>query len=208
VKLLVLGATGGIGIELVRQALERRHAVTAFVRSAERLKPFAKRIAVVQGNVLDTGTLGQVIAGHDAVLSAFGPRVPIAKTDASLLHDFATALTAAMKQSDVRRAIVVSTAFLFKDALIPPAYLFGRLFFPSVVADATQMEAVLRRSGLDITIVRPPQLTDRPHTGRFRVREKRLPNLGFKVPRADVADFMIQAAEDGAYPGSVVGVCS
>ena len=113
-----------------------------------------------------------------------------------------------MKQSDVRRAIVVSTAFLFKDALIPPAYLFGRLFFPSVVADATQMEAVLRRSGLDITIVRPPQLTDRPHTGRFRVREKRLPNHGFKVPRADVADFMIQAAEDGAYPGSVVGVCS
>jgi len=91
VKLLVLGATGGIGIELVRQALERRHAVTAFVRSAERLKPFAKRIAVVQGNVLDTGTLGQVIAGHDAVLSAFGPRVPIAKTDACLLRDFASA---------------------------------------------------------------------------------------------------------------------
>ncbi len=207
-KMLVLGATGGIGLELVRQALDRGHAVTAFVRSAERLKPYARRIAVVEGNLLDHGELARVMAGQDAVLSGFGPRVPIAKTDAHLLRDFSAALTSAMKLSGVLRGVVVSTAFLFKDALIPPAYLFGRLFFPGVVVDAAEMEETLRRSGLDITIVRPPQLTDRPHTGRFRVREEHLPGFGFRIPRADVADFMVRTAEDGAYARGVVGVCS
>jgi putative NADH-flavin reductase len=208
VRLLVLGATGGIGIELVRQTLTRGHEVTAFVRSAERLTPFGKQIVVAQGNLIDTAKLAQVMAGQDAVLSAFGPRVPLAKTDSHLLRDFGVALTSAMKQSGMRRAVVVSTAFLFKDALIPPAYLLGRLFFPSVVADATQMEGVLRRSGLDITIVRPPQLTDRPHTGVFRTRVDRLPGFGFRIPRSDVADFMIQITADAAFLGSVVGVCS
>jgi putative NADH-flavin reductase len=207
-KLLILGATGGIGMELVRQALEHKHAVTAFVRSADKLRTYAQRINVVQGNLLNSGELANAMAGHDAVLSAFGPRVPIAKTDTHLLRDFGASLTSAMKLSGVRRGIVVSTAFLFRDALFPPAYLLGRLFFPTVVADAEEMEATLRGSGLDITIVRPPQLTDHPHTGRFRVREEHLPRFGFKIPRADVADFILRTAENAAYARGVVGVCT
>lgn len=86
--------------------------------------------------------------------------------------------------------------------------LVGRLFFPSVVADAEEMEATLRGSGLDITIVRPPQLTDHPYTGRFRVREEHLPGFGFRIPRADVANFMLRIAEEDAYAREVVGVCT
>lgn len=207
-KLLVLGATGGIGMELVRQALEHNHAVTAFVRSADKLRTYAQRINVVQGNLLNSSELANAMAGHDAVLSGFGPRVPIAKTDTHLLRDFGATLTSAMKLSGTPRAVVVSTAFLFRDALFPPAYLVGRLFFPTVVADAAEMEATLRESGLDITIVRPPQLTDHPHTGRLRVREEHLPGFGFRIPRADVADFMLRTAENGAYAREVVGVCT
>jgi putative NADH-flavin reductase len=149
-----------------------------------------------------------MVAGHDAVISGFGPRVPIAKEDAHLLRDFAAALTNAMKQGGVRRAVVVSTAFLFKDSLIPPVYLLGRLLFPGVVSDATDMERILSGSGLDITIARPPQLTDKPYTGKYRVREGHLPRFGFSIPRADVADFMIQTAENGAFRNSVAGVCA
>jgi putative NADH-flavin reductase len=207
-KLLILGATGGIGIELVRQALERGHAVTAFVRSPEKLRTYAGLINLVRGNLLSSSELANVMRGQDVVLSGFGPRVPIAKTDAHLLRDFGATLTLAMNLSGVRRGIVVSTAFLFRDALFPPAYLVGRLFFPTVVADAAEMEATLRTSNLDFTIVRPPQLTDHPHTGRFRVREKHLPRFGFRIPRADVADFMLRTAESGSYPREVVGVCT
>jgi putative NADH-flavin reductase len=207
-NLLVLGATGGIGIEIVRQSIERGHAVTAFVRTPERLSAFAGRVSIVTGDVLNAVELAHGMRGHDVVLSAFGPRLPIAKSDAHLLRDFAASLTNAMHQAELPRAIVVSTAFLFKDAMLPPAHLFGRLFFPGVVSDATNMEATLRASGLDIVIVRPPQLKDKPHTGRFRVREDHLPVFGFSIPRADVADFMIETAENGAFRDAVVGVCS
>ena len=207
-NLVVLGATGSTGLEIVRQAIEYGHSVTAFVRSSERLKPFRDRISVKQGNLLDAAELEPVIKGHDAVLSAFGPRVPIAKGDANLLRQFAVALTTAMPRAGVRRVVLESVAFLFKDAIIPPAYLLGRLFFPGVVADASGMEKVLEKSGLDWTIARPPKLTPKPYTGKYRVREGHLPALGFSISYANVADFMIKAVQNRSLIGKVVGVCS
>jgi putative NADH-flavin reductase len=207
-KLVVLGATGSTGLEIVRQAIEHGHSVTAFVRAPERLKPFRDRIIVKQGNLLDTAELEPVIEGHDAILSAFGPRAPIAKTDADLLLRFAVALTSAMPRAGVNRVVVESVAFLFKDAIIPPAYLLGRLFLPGVVADASAMEKVLEKSGLDWTIARPPRLTPKPYTGKYRVREGHLPPFGFSISHADVADFMIKAVQNHSLIGKVVGVCS
>ncbi len=207
-NLVVLGATGSTGLEIVRQAIEYGHSVTAFVRSPERLKPFRDRISIKQGNLLDAAELEPVIKGHDAVLSAFGPRVPIAEGDANLLRQFAVALTTAMPRAGVRRVVAESVAFLFKDAIIPPAYLLGRLFFPGVVADASGMEKVLEKSGLDWTIARPPKLTPKPYTGRYRVREGHLPPFSFSISYADVADFMIKAVQNRSLIGKVVGVCS
>jgi len=192
VKLVVLGATGGTGLEIVRRAIEHGHSVTAFVRSPERLKPFQDRITVTQGDLLNDAELERVIQGHDAVVSAFGPRVPVSKADANLLQRFAVALTSAMLRAEVRRVVVESVAFLFKDSIIPPAYLLGRMLFPGTVADSSAMEDVFARSGLDWTIVRPPELTDKPCTGKYRVREGHLPRFGFKISRADAADFMVK----------------
>src|SRR5206468_1459732 len=150
-KLVVLGATGGTGLEIVRQATERGHSVTALVRSPDRLKAFRDRIAVRQGDLLNTTDLERVIQGQDAVLSAFGPRVPISKADANLLQRFALALTSAMRHGGVRRVVVESVAFLFKNSIVPPAYLLGRLLFPGVVADTSAMEQIFGESELDWT---------------------------------------------------------
>jgi putative NADH-flavin reductase len=205
-KLLVLGATGGTGIEIVRQAIERGHSVTAFVRSPERLEPFGDHITVRQGNLLNPVELEPVIKGHEAVLSGFGPRLPVSKADANLLRQFGGALTGAMPKAGVKRVVVESVAFLFKDSIIPPAYLLGRLLFPSIVADASAMEKLFQNSGLEWTIARPPELTDKPYTGKYRVREGHLPPFGFKISRADVADFMIKAAENRSSLGKIVGI--
>src|SRR5437016_11118312 len=131
-KLVILGATGGTGLEIVRQAIERRHSVKALVRSPDRLKPFWDRITIKRGDLLDSRQLEGAIKGQDAVLSAFGPRVPISKTDANLLERFAVALTEAMAHAGVSRVVVESVAFLFKDSIVPPTYVFGRLFFPGI----------------------------------------------------------------------------
>ena len=205
-NLIVLGATGGTGMELVRQSIDRGHHVTAFVRSAERLKAFRDRINVKQGDLLNSAELEQVMKGHDAVISGFGPRWPVPKTDTHLLQQFGVALTTAMPNAGVKRLVVESVAFLFKDSIVPPAYLLGRLLFPGVVADASAMEQALEESNLDWTIVRPPELTDKPYTGKYRVREGHLPHFGFKISRADVADFMLKAVETHASTRKIVGV--
>jgi putative NADH-flavin reductase len=205
-KMLVLGATGGTGLQIVSQAIDRGHSVTAFVRSANSLKRFGDRVAVIQGDLLNSAELRRVVEGHDAVLSGFGPRLPISKADATLLQRFAFALTGAMTQAGVRRVIVESTAFLFKDSIFPPTYLVGNLFFPSVVRDASEMEDTLRKSELDWTIVRPPRLTDKPRSGKYRVQEGHLPPFGLSISRADVADYMLDAGENHASIGKIIGV--
>lgn len=207
-KLVVLGATGGTGLEIVRQAIEHGHSVTAFVRSPDRLRAFRDRITVQQGDLLNSAELERVIQGHDAVLSAFGPRVPVSNADANLLQQFTLALTSAMLRTEVRRVVVESVAFMFRDSIVPPAYLLGRLFFPRTVADASAMEQVLGESELDWTILRPPELTDKPYTGKYRVREGHLPRFGFKISRADVADFMVKVVENRSSIRKIVGVCN
>jgi putative NADH-flavin reductase len=205
-KLVVLGATGATGLEIVRQALDRGHSVTALVRSPERLKPFGDRISVKHGDLLNSADMEEVLKGHDAVVSGFGPRAPISKADAHLLEQFAIALTSAMLRTQVRRVVVESVAFLFRDSIMPPAYILGKLLFPGIVADASAMEKVFEKSGLDWTMVRPPELTDKPYTGTYRIREGHLPRFGFKISRADVADFMIKAVEDHSSIRKIVGV--
>ena len=205
-KLLILGATGGIGLEIVRQAIDGGHQVTAFVRTPERLKKFGDHIAVIQGDMLHSGEFERALEGQDAVLSSFGAREPRSKADADLLRRFAVVLTGAMLQAKVRRVVVVSVAFLFKDSIFPPTYLFGRLFFRDVVIDASGMEDVFRKSELDWTILRPPQLTDKPRTGKYRVREGHLPRFGFTILPADVAECSIKTVKDRGSVGKILGV--
>jgi putative NADH-flavin reductase len=205
-KLAVLGATGGTGLRIVEQALQRGHAVTAFVRLPERLGNLRQSVTVRQGDLLDATELEEAIRGHDAVVSGFGPRLPIAKSEKDLLSRFARALTKAMEGSDVRRAVVESTAFLFRDTILPPAHLVGKLFFPTVVVDASGMEEIFCTSSLDWTMVRPPQLTDHSYSGKYRVREGHLPVFGFKVSRANVAEFMVKCAENARSIRKVFGV--
>jgi putative NADH-flavin reductase len=207
-KLLILGATGATGIHVVTQAVERGHTVTAFVRNPDPLKKFENRIAVVRGNLLESAELEQVLTGQEAVLSAFGPRLPIAKADADLLQRFAAALTNGMQKAGVRRVVIESTAFLFKDAMIPPAHFFGRLFFPGVVRDAGEMENIVAKSGLDWTLVRAPQLTNKASTGKYRTKIGHLPSFGFNISRADVADFMIKAGENHASIQKIIGLAN
>lgn len=205
-RIVILGATGATGVELVRCSLSSGHSVTAFVRNPEALQSFRDQIQIRTGNLLDTQKLCEAIREHDAVLSGFGPRLPIAKTDAHLLRDFATTLTRAMQQAGVRRLIIISTAFLFKDSVIPPTYLLGRLMFPSVVKDAADMESIIEQSSLDWTIVRPPQLTNLPFTRRYRIRIAHLPRLGFKISRADVADYFVKSLADRSVIRKIVGL--
>ena len=111
-RVLVLGATGGIGKFLLEFATARGHEVTAFVRSPQKIALKSERLRAVPGDLLHAEQLAQVLRGQDVVLSAFGPATLRRVTTRG---EFGTALATAMERSGVRRAVVVSSGLLFEE---------------------------------------------------------------------------------------------
>jgi putative NADH-flavin reductase len=215
VRLFVLGATGRTGAELVDQALARGHAVTAFVRSPRKIPRAHERLTVIEGDPRDAVQLRAALPGHDVVLSALGPgpaadhpRLPLPFTNGSgpvtVCGDSAQSTVRAMRETGLRRLLVVSVSFLFSDFLL--GKIVGNLLFRDVVRDAREMERVVAASGMDWTIVRPPQLTNGVRTKRYRVMDGHLPPRGFSLSREDLAHFMLQEVEDPHHLRSIVGV--
>jgi putative NADH-flavin reductase len=159
-RVLVLGATGGIGNLLLEFATARGHEVTAFVRSPQKIALKSERLRVVPGDLLHAEQLAQVLLGQDVVLSAFGPATLRRVTTRG---EFGTALATAMERSGVRRAVVVSSGLLFEEQNTIGKLLRGT-FFRNLLPDMTAMEATLEKDGLEWTIVRPPRLTNGPLT--------------------------------------------
>ncbi|MDB4955807.1 MAG: Flavin reductase [Myxococcales bacterium] len=204
-RLFVLGATGGTGRELVQQALERRHHVTAFVRAPHKMREPHDGLTVVQGDLLDVKALGAALTGHDAVVSTVGPPGPRRTT---ITHDSARATVAAMEATGVRRLLILGVAMLFEDAGVI-ATVLRKTLLRYVAGDSSAMELVVRASPLDWTIVRPPRLTAGPRTERYDVAEDRLPTgTGgtAKISRADVAHFLLSEAEAPLHVRRVVGI--
>jgi putative NADH-flavin reductase len=207
-KLLVLGATGGTGLEIVRKALARGHTVTAFVRSPEKLKYFEDRITIKVGDLFDNSELQSVVKGQDAVLSSFGPKLPIGKKDSKIMQRFARDLTASLPPAGVKRVVIQSSAFMFKNAILPPAYIIGRMLYWEFIDDEIGMERIIRDSVLDWTIIRPSRLINKPYTGKYRMLQNKLPNFGFSIPRADVAECMVKHVENKNGIEKIYGVSS
>jgi putative NADH-flavin reductase len=204
-RLFILGATGGIGRELVNQALARHHRVTAFVRSPHKLGAAREGLTLIEGDVRNTDAMSAVLFGHDAVLSTLGPAGPGRNT---ITSDGARATVAAMQAAGVRRLLVVGVAALFPDVGI-----FGRLLrntlLRNIADDSAEMERIVKATNLDWTIVRPPRLTNGPRTEHYGVAADHLPKAAggnATISRADVAHFMLNELEQPAHIRRVVGI--
>jgi putative NADH-flavin reductase len=196
----VLGATGPTGRQVVTQALELGHEVTAFVRNPKRLPITHNRLRILTGDVLDDGqTLPDAVRGHDAVISALGVGLTFKSRD--LIARAIPRLVAAMQSQRVSRLIFTSAFGVGSTWIdVPPVpRIMLRLLLRDVYADKAAGEEVLRRSQLDWTLVYPVTLTHGARTGRYRVGE-RLALRGLpRVSRADLAAFLLAQIEDPTY---------
>jgi uncharacterized protein YbjT (DUF2867 family) len=195
-QLVVFGATGGTGRELVKQALGHGHSVRAFVRNPDRLKVIHHRLEVVTGDVQDAKSVAAAVAEQDAVLCALG--VDERKPN-TILSDAVRTLVGAMQAEGVRRLLYVSSLGVgeTKGQLGP---LYNHVVLPlllkEIFADKETAETVVRESGLDWTIVQPARLTNARLTGKYRAGPGAAKGRWFpKIARADVADFMLNAVE-------------
>jgi uncharacterized protein YbjT (DUF2867 family) len=190
-KVLVLGATGGTGRLIVRDAMAKGHSVVALVRSTARAD--LPGVDMTEGDARDEGALMRALDGCDAVISTLGTGVGFRKV--TLLTVATQALVTAMTRNGVRRLVCIS-ALGVGDSRGHGGFVFDRLFQPLLLSqaykDKDRQEAAIRASSLDWVVVRPAMLTDDPARGSVRAVTDLAGVNGGKIARADVARFVVE----------------
>jgi putative NADH-flavin reductase len=193
-NVVIFGATGQTGRLTVERAVAAGHVVTAFVRNPASLNAPRDSVRIVLGDVLDPTAVDRAVTGQQAVLVALG--TAIRRGSPQVLPQGIRHILDAMERHGVRRVVVLSAA----GALHEPAgslvgtvgLMLARAYLPRVYAEHRTMLEELRKRELDWIAVRPVILTKGPHTGRYRVVVEGIPRGGYRISRADVADFMIR----------------
>lgn len=203
--ILVIGGTKGIGLETVKQALERGHAVRAFSRKAGQFSLDHFNLEKLSGDACDPTDVAHALADIDLVVQAIGvdhgPRMILGPV--TLFSDSTRVLVPAMKQAGIERLISV-TGFGAGDSRrhigclqrIPFTLLLGRAY-----DDKSLQERLIQESGLQWIIVRPTILTNGSLTGRYHVLNTPREWRNGLISRADVADFIVRQAETFDYAG-------
>ena len=210
--IVVFGATGGTGRQVIDQALAAGHQVTAVARRAGSL-PARDGLTAVAADVTDPAAAAAVdtaVAGADAVLSVLGGR--FSRKPITLYSAATRDIVAAMHRHGVKRLVVVSSSvtdpdwrptgsFFFTHVLDP---LFNRRLGRTLHEDLRRMEALVRASGLDWTIARPSGLFDHPAVTCYLVAEDRAD--GLFTARPDLAASMLAALADDRFVGKAMAV--
>jgi len=215
-NILIFGATGGTGRQIVAQALERRHSVTAFVRDTARLQVAHPLLRCVVGDAMDLGSVGTALQDQDAVLCALGT-MPEAKGDRSRRQPGVPVCSVgtrniiqAMLQHSVRRLVVETSASVgdSRQAGRFGAGIIIRLLLRDVMEDKERQEMSVRDSALDWTIIRPVRLSDAARSDHVRSGKNLAWGLTSAVSRPDVAAVMLDALHDAGTLKSAITVLS
>ncbi len=198
-RIVVFGATGGLGRCIVEQALADGHTVTAVARNPDGSALAHPSLTFHAGNVLDPDRVRAAVEGSDAVISAFGVKPGI--KPGRLYSDGTRNIITAMESAGVRRIVSVST-WLVRESRRragPLVRIFVPLLQPQLYRDRERQEALIRETPLDWIIVRPARLTDGSRTGRYRSGAALKLHATSHIARADVADFVLRQLRDDTF---------
>lgn len=199
-KIIVFGASGGTGIEIVKQALNAGYEVTAFVRNPAKVAIQHPKLKLVTGDVMESAAVEKAVAGQEAVISALGPtRPPVPE----MMERAAQNIVAAMNKAGIRRLISTTGAGV-RDPQDQPKFIdylmkgLLTLLAGEALRDSAANVEVIRSSDLDWTIVRYPRLLDAARTGKYRVGYLGK-DSGRQLSRADGADFVLKELTENKY---------
>lgn len=205
-RILLFGATGGTGQELVKQALQNGHTVTAFVRTPQKLKITHNNLKIVQGDVLNNSDVLHAVNNQEVVFCNLG----MPASDKSTLRADGTAnIVKAMEEKGVKR-LICQTSLGFGDSkeVLPwhMKYIIVPFILKNAFKDHELQEDVITRSNLNWTIVRPGNMTNGKRTGIYKHGFKPTEKIKLKVSRADVAHFMLSQIDNNQYLHKKVGI--
>jgi len=205
-KIVIFGATGGTGMELVKQSLQKNYKVTAFVRTPTKLDIADANLQIVQGDVLNYDEVFDAIAGQDIVFCTLG--MP-ASDKSTLRTDGTENIVKAMKENGIKRFICqTSLGFADSKEVLPwhMKYIIVPFILKNAFKDHELQESVIEKSNLDWTIVRPGNMTNGKKTENYKHGFKPTENIKLKISRADVAHFMLDQIVEDSYLLNKVGV--
>jgi len=201
-KLLIIGATRGIGSQLLEQALQVGHAVTALVRDPQKMPKQHDGLRVIQGDILDLESVQSAIAEQEAVCVTIG--IGITWKPVTVFSQGTRNVLEAMRRQGVRRLICI-TGIGAGDSKGHGGFLYDGLFNPlllkTIYADKDRQEALIRASETEWTIVRPGFLTNGPSTKKYQVITDVTGVTSGKISRADVAHFILEELAANRYSG-------
>jgi putative NADH-flavin reductase len=201
-NLLILGASRGIGLQLLQQSLQAGHVITAVARHVQDLASQPERLRTISGDILDAGMIREAMAGQETVCLTIGVGVTIKPV--TVFSQGTKNVLAAMAEHGVRRLICI-TGIGAGDSKGHGGFLYDRIFRPlllkTIYEDKDRQEALIKASGTDWTIVRPGFLTNGPLTGNYRVLTDVSGVTAGKISRADVAHFLLAELSANCYLG-------
>ena len=199
-KLLVIGATRGIGRNLVEQALDEGHSVRVLVRDAERLPARHDRLDVVKGDIRDKEAVRHAVANQDAVCITIG--INPTRKSVSVFSEGTQNVIDAMS-GNASGLLICVTGIGAGDSQHHGGFFYDKIFNPlllkTIYADKDRQEALVRNSKLEWVIVRPGFLTNGPLTGTYRALTELEGIKAGKISRADVAHFILTEIKSKQY---------
>ena len=199
-NILVFGATGTIGAQIIEQSLAKGYSVTGFCRNPDALPITHPSLTLIQGDVINPGEVQRAVKNHEVVVIALGSGK---KRDGTVRSEGTRNIIAAMKANTVKRLICMTTLGC-GDSNSHLTFFWKRIMFgwflKKVFLDHELQEEYVKNSGLDWTIIRPGAFTNGAKTGIYRhgfdANERK---LQLKISRADVADFILKQSGSNLY---------
>jgi putative NADH-flavin reductase len=192
-RIAVIGASQGVGLELLKIALEEGHEATALLRNPAKLSISNPRLKIVKGDILDAASVAAAASGQDAVCVCIG--TPLTRKPVDVYSRGIECVLAAMGRGS-RQKLVAVTGIGAGDSKGHGGFFYDRVINPlllgTIYADKDREESLIKASGVEWLVVRPGFLTNGPRTGKYRVLENLAGITAGKISRADVADFILK----------------
>ncbi|URN94413.1 MAG: SDR family oxidoreductase [Candidatus Pristimantibacillus lignocellulolyticus] len=203
-NILVLGATGRVGGQIVTYALQDRHNVTVLVRTPDKIQLANDNLTILQGNVLNNDDIALAMHGNDVVISALN-------TDGSnTLSESIPLIIKEMINEGIKRIITIGTAGILQSRTIPNLLRYqsseSKRKSTRAAEEHHRVFNLLRQSELEWTIVCPTFLPDGKRVGKYRIEQNLLPEGGIEISVTDTAEFAYNQIISTNYIKSRVGI--
>ena len=201
-RILIIGATRGIGLQVLQQALAHDHDITVLARVPQKVTVEHERLKVIEGDIRDNRAVGSAAEGQDVVISCVG--IMPTRKPVSVFSEGIKNVLESMEKNGVRLLISV-TGIGAGDSSGHGGFFYDKIFQPlllkAIYEDKDREEALIKDSKVNWIIVRPGFLTNGPETGKYRALIDMKDVKAGKISRADVAHFILNQLDSSEYLG-------